>query len=165
MRRSIRVSTNGPSSTDARVSDLATLAGRVDRVATDAGVLSPHPDVQPELHTNPRNDSENTDPQLTSLVGASRRQPTFPGKTQIVRRIWARPRESRFGNQFESGSGIAIASALSVGVGLRGAEISESRSPLSEDLSGPFSGPCPIDICGLMKIGPCVGHSYVRTSL
>jgi hypothetical protein len=67
--------------------------------------------------------------------------------------------------QFESGSGIAIASALSVGVGLRGTEISESRSPLSGPLPGLLSGPCPTDICGLTKIGPCVGHSYVRTSL
>jgi hypothetical protein len=56
--------------------------------------------------------------------------------------------------QFESGSGIAIAPALSVGVGLRGAEISESRSPLSGDLSGPLPGPCPMDICGLIKTGP-----------
>jgi hypothetical protein len=50
--------------------------------------------------------------------------------------------------QFESGSGIAIASALSVGVGLRGAEISESRSPLSGPLSGRLSGPCPPDDVG-----------------
>ena len=67
--------------------------------------------------------------------------------------------------QSESGSGIAIASALSVGVGLRRAEISESRSPLSGDLSGLLSGPRPIEIRELIKIGPCVGHSYVRTSL
>ena len=37
--------------------------------------------------------------------------------------------------QFESGSGIAMASALRVGVGLSGDEIRPSRSPLSASLS------------------------------
>jgi hypothetical protein len=68
-------------------------------------------------------------------------------------------RRKNLGNQFESGSGIAIASALSVGFGLRGTEISDSRSPWSWRLSGPLSGPCPTDSCGLTKIGPCAGHS------
>ena len=54
--------------------------------------------------------------------------------------------------QSESGSGIAIASALSVGVGLRGAATSESRSPLSGALSVRLSGPCPAAICGLKKL-------------
>jgi hypothetical protein len=76
----------------------------------------------------------------------------------------AAPSASLTQSQSESGSGIAIASALSVGVGFRGAVINESRSLSSEGLSGPLPGPCPTDIGGLKKIGPCVGHSYVRTS-
>jgi hypothetical protein len=54
---------------------------------------------------------------------------------------------------------------LSVGLGLRAAGIIESRSPGSGALSGPLCGPCPTAVCGMTKIGPCVGHSYVRTSL
>jgi hypothetical protein len=41
----------------------------------------------------------------------------------------------------DSGSGIAIASALMVGVGFRGAETSESRSPSSKPLADATLGP------------------------
>ena len=75
--------------------------------------------------------------------------------------FWLRPIVSHS----ESGSGIAIASALSVGVGLRGTEISESGSPWGGHLSGRLTGLCRTASCGLRKIGPCSGHSYVRTSL
>jgi hypothetical protein len=57
------------------------------------------------------------------------------------------------------GSGIAIAPALIVGVGLRGAETSESRSPSSEPLSDAVIGPCAMAISGLTKIGPWSGQS------
>src|SRR4029453_13244623 len=62
-------------------------------------------------------------------------------------------------DQFESGSGSAIAPALSVGFGVRGAGTSESRSRLSGPSSARLSGPGPTAGGGLTKIGPCSGHS------
>src|SRR4051812_34356574 len=103
-----------------------------------------------------------TDKGRQSTVGTG--SPTDSSRRDLRRtREPSRPTIGQFGS--DSGSGIAIASALMVGVGLRGAETSESRSPSSGPLADATFGPRAIAVSGLIKIGPWSGHSYVRTSL